>query len=263
MHLARASGVTYRWSPALAGLEAASLEKFRGPRTWFPADEFVLALVEGKSAVLELGGARTPVSAAHVLLLSPGQAFSFEGGPLQLSTVSVDAKLMRKAGGAVKGFAVPAVEDNALRKAVQKLHAAVLAGKPAAEQRTLLEAVATRAARHAGAGAAARGPMARVLAELEKRSAEGVSLEALAKPVGMSVFQLVRSFSREHGITPHALLVQLRVQQARRLLRSGARTHEAARQAGFADPSHLIRHFKRLMLVTPGAYARAGAAAVE
>ena len=241
-------------------MEAASLEKFRGPRTWFPADEFVFVLVDGKSAVLEVGGTRTPVSADHVLMLSPGQAFTLEGGPLQLATVSVDGKLMRKAGGAVKGFAVPVVEDGVLRKAVQKLHAAVLAGKPTAEQRALLDAAASRAAKHAGAGAAARGPMSKVLAELQKRSVQGVSLETLAKPVGMSVFQLVRAFSREHGITPHALLVQLRVQEARRLLRSGARTHEAAKQAGFADPSHLVRHFKRLMLVTPGAYARAGSA---
>ncbi|MBM4379171.1 MAG: helix-turn-helix transcriptional regulator [Deltaproteobacteria bacterium] len=239
------------------------MEKFRGPRTWFPAGEFVFAVVEGKSAVLELGGTRTPVWADHVLLLAPGQAFTLEGGPLQLSTVSVDGKLLRKAGGAVKGFAVPAVEDGVLRKAVLKLHAAVLAGKGVAEQRALLEAVAGRAARHAGAGASSRGTMGKVLVQLEKRSAQGVSLEALARPVGLSVFQLVRAFSREHGITPHALLVQLRVQEARRLLRSGARTHEAAKQAGFADPSHLVRHFKRLMLVTPGAYARAGEPAAQ
>jgi AraC-like DNA-binding protein len=203
------------------------------------------------------------VSAEHVLLLSPGQAFTLEGGPLQVATVSVDGKLMRKAGGPAKGFAVPVVEDAGLRKAVAKLHAAVLAGKPVAEQRSLLEAVASRASKHGGTGAAPRGPMAKVLSELEKKSAEGVSLEALAKPAGMSVFQLVRAFSREHGITPHALLVQLRVQEARRLLRTGARTHEAAKQAGFADPSHLVRHFKRLMLVTPGAYARAGGASAE
>jgi AraC-like DNA-binding protein len=258
MQLARASSVSYRWSPSVPGLEAASFEKFRGPRAWFPADEFVLAVVEGKSAVLARGESRTPVSADHVLLLAPGEAYAIEGGPLQVQWLSVDARAFRKAGGAVKAFAVPVVEDSVLRKLVAKLHGAVLAGAPAADQKSLLQQVAQRAAKHAGEGSGRKGPMDKVLADLERRAVEGVTLEVLAKPAGMSVFQLVRAFSREHGITPHALLVQLRVQQARALLRSGHKTHEAAKAAGFADPSHLVRHFKRLMLVTPGAYARAG-----
>jgi AraC-like DNA-binding protein len=41
------------------------------------------------------------------------------------------------------------------------------------------------------------------------------------------------------------------------LLASGMRSGEIARITGFADQSHLIRHFKRMVGVTPARYARA------
>ncbi len=51
--------------------------------------------------------------------------------------------------------------------------------------------------------------------------------------------------------------MHLRVRLAQRLLRSGLRPAAAAVAAGFADQSHLHRHFARIVGVTPGAYARA------
>lgn len=92
---------------------------------------------------------------------------------------------------------------------------------------------------------------------LEDESANSVSLRELADLCGLSRFQLLRSFSREMGVTPHAYLIQLRVRKARRLLAIGKSPVEAALLTGFADQSHLTRAFIRQFGVTPGRYQAA------
>jgi AraC-like DNA-binding protein len=46
------------------------------------------------------------------------------------------------------------------------------------------------------------------------------------------------------------------VYRARDLLRSGVPIAEAALRTGFVDQSHLNRHFKRIIGVTPGQYRK-------
>ena len=74
---------------------------------------------------------------------------------------------------------------------------------------------------------------------------------------GLSPYQLSRAFRAHTGLPPHAYLVHTRVRLAQRLLTAGTRPAEAAVAAGFADQSHLHRHFTRIVGVTPGIYARA------
>lgn len=80
---------------------------------------------------------------------------------------------------------------------------------------------------------------------------------ALAHRAGLSRYALVRSFARAIGLTPHAYLVQRRLQHARSLIAQGTPLGEAALASGFADQSHLTRLFVRSYGLTPGAYARA------
>ena len=76
----------------------------------------------------------------------------------------------------------------------------------------------------------------------------------LAAAAGLSPYYFIRVFRQAVGLTPHAYLVQLRVETAKRLLDRGQPVVEAALAAGFADQSHLTRHFKRIVGVTPGQY---------
>jgi AraC-like DNA-binding protein len=91
---------------------------------------------------------------------------------------------------------------------------------------------------------------------LESAYASSPSLDDVAQHAGVSKFALVRLFRRSFGITPHAFLVQVRVQRARALLAAGTPPHEAAFMVGFADQSHFGRHFVRNMGMTPAQYAR-------
>lgn len=72
---------------------------------------------------------------------------------------------------------------------------------------------------------------------------------------GLSRFQLLRAVARATGLTPHAYLMQRRVQMARRLIDGGMGLAEAAVASGFADQSHMTRVFTRTFGLPPGAYA--------
>lgn len=81
-----------------------------------------------------------------------------------------------------------------------------------------------------------------------------VSLEDLAKLAGLSPYYLVRTFQKAFGFPPHAYQIQSRLRCARSLLRRGHSISDAAQEAGFHDQSHLHRHFKRAMGITPKQY---------
>jgi len=91
---------------------------------------------------------------------------------------------------------------------------------------------------------------------LAEHFAENSSLKTLAAIANLSPFHFSRVFTAHFGVPPHIFQTQLRVLRARKLLQSGMPIAEAAFQAGFADQSHLNRHFKRLTAVTPGQFIK-------
>ncbi|ENQ1531508.1 AraC family transcriptional regulator [Vibrio parahaemolyticus] len=83
-----------------------------------------------------------------------------------------------------------------------------------------------------------------------------VSLEELAKLAGLSPFHLLREFQKQFGFPPHAYQIQQRLRMAKKLLKQGQSISDVAQECGFHDQSHLHRHFKKAMGVTPGQYLR-------
>jgi AraC-like DNA-binding protein len=92
---------------------------------------------------------------------------------------------------------------------------------------------------------------------LHARFDGSLSLDELAEAAGTGRFALLRAFSRESGITPHAYQVQLRMARACRLIERQVPLAAVALEVGYSEQSALHRPFKRLVGVTPGAYARA------
>ena len=83
-----------------------------------------------------------------------------------------------------------------------------------------------------------------------------VTLDSLVTLTGISRVHISRVFKQHIGVAPHEYLVQLRVADAKAKIAAGMPVAEAAAMSGFADQSHLNRHFKRITRLTPGAYAR-------
>ena len=83
------------------------------------------------------------------------------------------------------------------------------------------------------------------------------SLTELAVASGLSKYQLLRRFEVSYGLPPHRWLLQRRVEVARGLIGGGASIVHAAAMSGFADQSHLTRHFTKQLGFTPGAWRHA------
>ena len=85
------------------------------------------------------------------------------------------------------------------------------------------------------------------------------SLVELAATLGLSPSYFSRQFKQSTSLSPHQYLIQCRVERAKSLLVEGRMViAEIARQVGFADQSHLTRHFQRAFGVSPGAVGQNG-----
>lgn len=105
--------------------------------------------------------------------------------------------------------------------------------------------------------APAVGPQPALLARdyLHDHVSDNVGLTDLAREVNLSPYHLLRVFRRDFGLTPHGYQMQARVEHAKRFLARGATVTQAAHDSGFFDSSHLNRHFRRVVGVSPVRYA--------
>jgi AraC-like DNA-binding protein len=88
---------------------------------------------------------------------------------------------------------------------------------------------------------------------IREHFSEKITLDQLAEISALSRYHFQRSFAREFGLPPHRYQISLRIEKVCQALRSGQTANSI--DSGFSDQSHLIRHFKRLVGVTPARYA--------
>jgi transcriptional regulator GlxA family with amidase domain len=98
-------------------------------------------------------------------------------------------------------------------------------------------------------------PLRELLSWLPEHVQEDLSVNSLAKQVGMSPRNFARSFIREVGVTPARLVEKLRVDAARRQLEQSDDTVDRiAAQCGFGTTETMRRAFLRHLRVAPSAY---------
>jgi AraC-like DNA-binding protein len=97
--------------------------------------------------------------------------------------------------------------------------------------------------------------MRRVREYVAAHLSESTDLAMLAAVAGLSIHHFARGFKQTTGMTPHHYLTQKRVERARDMLaNSDLSLSEIAYAVGFSDQSHLARHFRQMLGVTPGQF---------
>jgi AraC-like DNA-binding protein len=83
---------------------------------------------------------------------------------------------------------------------------------------------------------------------------ERIGVRDAAREANLSPWHFVRAFRRLFGMPPHQFQLGIRIDVARRLLAAGVPGADVALRTGFADQSHFVRSFKRLLRTTPARY---------
>lgn len=159
-------------------------------------------------------------------------------------------------------FQSPMVRDPVLATAFCRAHGACLFGDSLEGESAMIEVLGELLSRHS----TPRPPRApdrhgvrgvrRVKDFIESRLSQRLSLASLAEIGGYSKYHFLRLFKRETGLTPHAYLVNRRIDRAQDLLRRGVPIAEVALEVGFCDQAHLTGSFRRQVGVTPGEFVR-------
>jgi AraC-like DNA-binding protein len=237
-------------------------------------EEFFIALTECGLAMPTYRGDTHVIGPGDLIVLNPEEAHA--GGPPAEGSWTYRAlyphpDLMRElmaefpgAGSPMPTFGGEVVRDWEVAVHLRRFHR--LSERPGfsllEREAHLAEALVLLVGRHAASPQTPRSPgrepraVHRSREYLEEHAAENVALEALARFAGLSAFHLCRVFREALGMTPHAYQIQVRVRHAKSLLRAGLPIALVAAEAGFYDQAHLTRHFKRIVGLTPGRYAK-------
>lgn len=252
------------WRPDVPGLAEVLHASF--PSHAYPMhthDTWTVLVVDDGTVRYDLERHEHATEPSHVTLLPPyvahdGRSVTAAGFRKRVLYVEPDRIDVERLGRAVDR---PEWSDPALRAEIERLHLALAHPGEELEAEVRLTLVTDRLRRHlTGADQvppAHRAPtLARRLRDLlDAHVVEGITLESAAALLGSDPSHLVRTFRRETGIPPHRYLTGRRLDLARRRLLAGDRPADVAVAVGFYDQPHMTRHFRRLLRITPGAYA--------
>jgi AraC-like DNA-binding protein len=232
-------------------------------------DQFGIGvMVEGAQRSWSCIG-QVEAGAGDVIMVNPGEIHDgvpLEGGPRSWHMLYFEPCLVQQSlADELEGDAEiihPAVKDERLAHSFARLFQAVTDQGVSALSRdeALLLTLLGTADRHMARSLRKPSPsvcVARARQWLDDTLDGNTTLADLAGLTGVSRFQLLRSFVRDTGVTPHAYLLQKRVGLAKPLLAKGASLAAIAHDLGFADQSHFTRAFRRQFGVTPGQYRAA------
>lgn len=253
----------------IAGIEAVKAETGHS----FPRhthDQFGIGIIEAGAQMSLSGRGMVRAEAGDVISVSPNEVH--DGMPIGESRAwsmlyfdpSLIADLLKEIGEGQIGeieFPSPVIRNGQVADGFKSLFPLLLGTFEPQNQLlreellvSLVAAVMSegrRDARHIPVSAGIR--RARDL--IDDAPAAPLTLAELASVCGLSQFQFLRGFRKATGLTPHAYLLQRRIQEVRRLIAAGTPLAEAAFAGGFADQSHMTRLFARNFGISPGAYA--------
>ncbi|MBZ5659743.1 MAG: AraC family transcriptional regulator [Acidobacteriia bacterium] len=227
-----------------------------------------IGIVERGSMSCYCRGETHVLPAGTVLLLNPGEVhapgpahshewslrvFFFEDEQFRLRSADLARDALR--------FSKPFVQDRRLATSLLRLHRKLeTQGTELDLESSTLEVFTQLARRHScvpvqvhrsGIG---KFKIKRVKDYLNAHYRRDITLDDLSAVAQLSPYHLLRTFRSSVGLTPHAYLIQIRIEEGKRLLRMGNSISDVSASTGFTDQSHFTRHFKRIMGVTPGQY---------
>ncbi|MFD1415107.1 helix-turn-helix domain-containing protein [Oceanobacillus jeddahense] len=248
--------------------------RFKGITQKFPAhfhDYYVIGFIEVGERELICRGEEYVIQPGDVLIFNPYDTHSCEqvdGGTLDYRCINVNANVMKKAMFEMKGEEVlPRFKESVLYQsevssALKDIHVKILGKEEAFQKEELFLYLIEELIKINSdltipeEGLESSQKVQEISNYLEEHYTQKVSLQALSDLTGWSKYHLLRSFTRQKGISPYSYLETVRVNHAKRMLEQGVKPIEVAFLTGFSDQSHLTRFFKSMIGLTPKQYMK-------
>lgn len=238
--------------------------------------DHVLTYVAAGRLSIDVGGSLQAAPGCLLILPAGVPHEPLEGSGLDLWTVRFcpscfalhEAQPLMSAFRRVRHGALPIVSiPRARRRRVLRLYrdleleqAAALPESPEL-LRSLLEVLLAEVHRAMPAPAAPEAPagfVPEVLAFIQRRALEPISLRDVAAAVGRAPAHVAATVRRRTGHTVGAWIASVRLAEAAsRLVHTDASVAEIAGRVGWQDQTHFIRRFRRAFGATPAAWRRA------
>lgn len=234
-------------------------------------EELELGIRQGDGWQFDYRGTMYNVPSNTLVVTQPGEAHYADSSSDRDCTfrgIRVGVDLLQQVATEVAGrttalpfFPMPLVYDRDLNTQIVQVHQSLEQSTSKLEQQTsiqdLLARLILRCAKNPPCQAKLgeeRQPVERIRTYLEDHYNQEVSLAQLAQIANLSAFHLNRAFRKAFGMPPHAYQIQVRILQAKKLLRKEWAIDKVAFESGFASQSHFGSHFKKLVRVTPRQY---------
>jgi AraC-like DNA-binding protein len=262
----------YWWDRHVSGLSLMHADFTTHEYPPHSHEAFVVAVTEAGGSIIKSRGVIEEARGSRLFVFNPAEPHSGNMGwsrhwryrALYLTLPAISEVARGLGIEAVPYFTRNMFGDADLIEAFLSLHRALEDGRDPLRERELLVGSFGHLFLRYGSGGSRIASAPRDQSALDKalrimraRHAEELGLGDISDAVGLTIFQLIGLCKRTAGLTPHALLTQIRLNAACRHLRLGLPIAEAALLSGFYDQSALTRHFKRCYGITPLQFARA------
>ncbi len=259
---------TVKYDPELK-IEAYS---FKGIMQKFPNhfhDYYVIGFIESGERCLSCKNRKYTVEPGDLLLFNPRDNHTCEqidGRTLDYRCINVHPETMSKAAFEITGkdylpyFSPAVIFHSELASLLRELHMIIMEEEKDFRKEEifffLLEQLIEEFSEE---GIEQSGPEENretkiICNYLEKNYMKNITLDELSGLTGLSKYYLLRSFTKQKGISPYRYLETIRIDRAKKLLEQGVLPIEAALQTGFADQSHFSNFFKKFIGLTPKQY---------
>ncbi len=244
---------------------------FQGIMQKFPNhfhEHYVIGFIENGHRYLSCKNKAYTIKPGDLVLFNPRDNHTCEqidGKTLDYRCINIQPDIMSKAVFEITGkeylpyFSPPVIFHSELVAVLRELHQMLMEeAKDFKKEENfffLLEQLIEDYTEPAVAGNAGLSPEVREICRfLELHYMDSITLDELCSLTGFSKYYLLRSFTKQMGISPYCYLETLRIDQAKKLLKQGMLPSDAALQTGFSDQSHFSNFFKRFIGLTPKQY---------
>ncbi|MDA1477971.1 AraC family transcriptional regulator [Bacillus changyiensis] len=248
--------------------------RFKGIMQKFPNhfhEYYVIGFIEKGQRLLLCQGQEYIINPGDLVLFNPHDTHSCEqmdGKALDYRCINITPDVMIKAVKEITGTAsLPYFTKNVLfhhelTSSLQELHVHILQKeKPLQKEELFLNLLEELIRTYSDLTFLENAPepsdqVKVVCSYLEEHYPKNITLDNLSQLTGWSKYHLLRSFTKQKGLSPYSYLETVRINHAKTLLEDGVKPIEAAFRTGFSDQSHLTKFFKRQVGLTPKQYMK-------